>query len=406
MRHAMKRTLCILLALALAFSLGAAAFAAGEPDSEPAGVLPSPTQIDIVLSATLTGRYVDDVTDGSGDIEGPGFEAHVRDGIPADAVRLVVVPIYDPDALAWFSGCVGEHWSDTGVIYAVFYEDRAGNRLPAPGVQMSVTVTGGYDGLNVYAVSEAGAASSLDYRSSGASVSFTTDGSLYYGVVHKQGVLDEKTDVGPGAPDTTLDTPLGELADDLLTDEDRGYLDEGIDIHIRLTVEDITGFVDPAEISAVDSVVGEYTAGEYIDVELFKQVGDQAWENIHETNRPLYITVSIPEYLQGHAEYAIIRVHDGTAMFLPDLDSDPATITFATSLFSTYAIVYHDPKPTARPASGGVPGSGGVPETGDDTPVALYAAVLFLSLSGIFVLAVGTYRRRDKTASRSNETAK
>lgn len=128
-------------------------------------------------------------------------------------------------------------------------------------------------------------------------------------------------------------------------------------------------------------------------MELLKQVGDSEWVHIHETNKPLRITVQIPERLLGHAAYAIVRVHDGTAAFLPDLDSEPATITFETSLFSTYAIVYHDPEPTATPeptgepgtspGPGDAPGSGGVPDTGDSADITLWALLLAASLAGL-----------------------
>ena len=120
-----------------------------------------------------------------------------------------------------------------------------------------------------------------------------------------------------------------------------------------------------------------------------------------------------------------MRVHDGEATLLPDLDNQEDTITIDTARFSTYVIVYRDtenveeptvtdkpgtterpgvteaPNGTEQPAvtdsteksggtkktgsgnSGGNPG----PETGDRAPLAAYgtlaavAAILFLFLN-------------------------
>lgn len=196
----MKRPTSILLALALVLCLGAAAFASG-PGSSGIDGLPGEQSLDVLLNARGLTRYMDDVTDGSGDIEGPGFEAHVSGGIPADAVRLVVVPITDPDALAWFAGCAGGSWTSGGVMYAVFYEMADGTRLAASGVHMTVQIPAGSGDLNIFSVSQSGGAASLDFTAVGSTVSFVTDGRLYYGPVRRQAASPETAGAAPPTGD-------------------------------------------------------------------------------------------------------------------------------------------------------------------------------------------------------------
>ena len=393
----MKKLISVFLILTMTLALGVSALAVSNPDGHAGSTTVDGVPGDVNLGVYITAvgerwRYSDNVTDGSGDIEGPGFTVHADD-IPEGAVRLVVAPIDDPEALAWFSGCAGESWEDTGVFYAVFYEDAEGNRMPAYGVQITVRVPGGYENVNVYSVTEGGSASSLDYTGGVGSVSFTTNGSLYYGAVHKHGVMDEQTDVGPGAPDTALDMTPEELAQAVLTDEDRAYMDQGVDVHIVLTVDDITDTVSPAEVAAVESIAGRFVAGEYIDVELLKQVGDQPWTHIHQTSLPIRVAVTLPERLLGHEEYAMAQVHDGAASFLRDLDGDAATVTFETSQFSTFAILYYDAHPAVSPAPTARPGE--VPPTGDDTPLACWALLLAGCAAGLAVaLAYGKKKDR------------
>ncbi|MCB6566855.1 hypothetical protein LI169_17540, partial [Desulfovibrio desulfuricans] len=59
------------------------------------------------------------------------------------------------------------------------------------------------------------------------------------------------------------------------------------------------------------------------------------------------ITIDIPDSLKnkdntGNREFVILRMHDGLAVILNDLDTDANTITIETDRFSNYAIAYRD----------------------------------------------------------------
>lgn len=84
------------------------------------------------------------------------------------------------------------------------------------------------------------------------------------------------------------------------------------------------------------------TIGGYIDFSYEIKIDDQPWQKISELNNEIEFTISIPEELRGKGTYYIIRNHNGVCDLLPDIDSDPDTITFKTDRFSTYAIAYEE----------------------------------------------------------------
>lgn len=420
----MKKWISAIFALILSLALCTPAFAA--ESNKPEVITEDGGSVSAGVYVTTVGtpsRYFGQVKNGTASVTGPGFTAE-DNNVPSGAVRLVVMPITNEDGLAWFDGCVGAHWNSTGTFYAVFYEDAKGERLEATDVKLTVQVPGGYENLQVFSLDPNGNGQFVDrFDTNGNSVTFTTNGKLYYGVVHRKGVVDEQITVSPGAPDITLQMTPDEMADAVLTDEEKAYLEDGIDAHIKLTVEDITDTVSASDKQAVESVAnGCYTVGEYIDIELLKQIGDRPWENVHETKKPIRITIDIPERLLGveGREFAIARVHNGAAQLLTDLDNDPTTITFETTEFSTYAILYRDPSSPDKPSNPDnpdnpdnpsqpdnpgnpdtpdkpdnpdtEPGTGkpdfNVPQTGDESNITLWLLLMALSVIGI-IAALG-----------------
>lgn len=399
----MKKIISLFLAVFMTLAVSVTAFAAEPDGSETLTDVPGSVEIPVTISADVTPGYKSPVENGKASVTGPGFTVE-DENPPENAYRLVVIPIDDEEALEWFAGCAKSPWESTGTFYAVFYEDTKGNRMEATNAKVTVQIPGGYKNLQVYSLDPDGNGQFVNrFDTNGNSVTFTTNGKLYYGVVHRQGVVDEQTSVGSGAPNITLQTTPDEMADAVLTDEEKAYLEDGIDVHIKLTVEDITDSVSASDKQAVESAAnGCYTVGEYIDIELLKQIGDRPWENVHETNKPIRITIDIPQQFLGveGREFVIARVHGGKAELLTDLDDDPATITIETNEFSTYAILYRDPgtenpNPPENPG-GTTPGKpgGDSPQTGDESHLNLWLAAMGMSLAGFFL--VFFYGRKKK----------
>ena len=97
-------------------------------------------------------------------------------------------------------------------------------------------------------------------------------------------------------------------------------------------------------------------------------------------------------------EFVIARVHDGKAELLKDLDDDPATITFETTEFSTYAILYRDPGSTDNPNTPDNPskpgGSDDSPQTGDNSRLDLWLTVMSVSAAGLFLVLLCSRKKK------------
>lgn len=196
-------------------------------------------------------------------------------------------------------------------------------------------------------------------------------------------------DIADDAPETTIQEDNQAILDAALTEEDQSKLENGYDISINLKVQIVT---EPPkdEENAVYQIIGDNTFGQYIDFSLVKTLidaeGNEREQKITRLNTPLTITIDIPEDLLPkngeERKFSIIRIHDGVATILEDLDDVLNTITIQTDCFSTHAIVYTD-KSTE------------VPDTGD-TPSAIVYAMVSMAL----LLLVIAQKRRRKAESK------
>lgn len=169
-------------------------------------------------------------------------------------------------------------------------------------------------------------------------------------VVKIRGSFEVKTESGINAPNVELSMEKEELEEALLTEEERKELEkeleDGKDIKLLLTVEDADEDVEAEDQQRIIEGASYYTVGQYLDIKLVKVVTDKNNQkermNITNTNAPIRIAITIPEVLKGGGYYAMVRLHEGEADFLEDMENpdDPDTITFETDRFSTYAMVY------------------------------------------------------------------
>ncbi len=161
----------------------------------------------------------------------------------------------------------------------------------------------------------------------------------------KIGIIKNEVLSGDNAPATKLVTPKDELIASVLSPEEQAAVNEGKDINIILKVEDATLKAPSLDKTAAEGKLRElknYKLGQYLDVELLKKIGGSESEKITKTNSPIKVMFNIPDSLLGKSEYSVIRIHNGEATVLSDLDSDPNTITIITDRFSTYALAYQD----------------------------------------------------------------
>lgn len=113
----------------------------------------------------------------------------------------------------------------------------------------------------------------------------------------------------------------------------------------ELLVDDATVANQEAYGTALDG----FKAGSYLDLSLneviYKGTSDEAWRtNITQLEQDTTVTLTLGNDLKGHAEYKIIRNHEGTIEKLDAVyNPNNGTITFNTDAYSTYVIAYSDP---------------------------------------------------------------
>lgn len=221
---------------------------------------------------------------------------------------------------------------------------------------------------------------------------FATDHFSIYTIAEKKAVIEPEVEVV--APETNVGgSTFEDKAEDVVekvpfTEEEKAQIEAGAEVTITLEVKDITETVskeDKAKVEAEVKEVKDQKVGMYLDVNMFKQVGNNTVVKVPELNGKVKIQFTVPEELlvkdtTMNRVYSIIRVHDGETTVI-DAKFDPATKTlvFETDRFSTYALVYKD---VAK-----------VPQTGDNTSFVVW--MMLLAVGGCAV-AFGTKKKTVK----------
>ena len=161
-----------------------------------------------------------------------------------------------------------------------------------------------------------------------------------------------RVEVKAGAPDTTLTNRSTrdleqETVNKHLSADERSAIESGNIMEIVLTVTDL---IKDEDVTDEDKQLAEtylanslYNEGEYLDVSIIKLLNGAEVGRITQLDTPITVTFDIPENLRKENRlYAMLRLHDGSADLLRDLDDQPDTLTVMSDKFSTYVIVYRD----------------------------------------------------------------
>ena len=190
-----------------------------------------------------------------------------------------------------------------------------------------------------------------------------------------EGNITVDSESGANAPDVSISEETSsnlkaEVIASHLTPEEKERIDNGETLDIILMVEDAGNTVPATDKQAAEEAVltSKYTLGMYLKIDLIKKINGQQVGKITEINSPIRITIEIPENLRNNnRKFVIVRVHNGVAEILEDIDNDPDTITIMTDRFSTYAIAYKDGQQGGRPGGQnngtGTPGNTGYPSS-------------------------------------------
>lgn len=112
--------------------------------------------------------------------------------------------------------------------------------------------------------------------------------------------------------------------------------DDGLELEIKSKTSAQIPIADRTAIFEMLKTMPDWIVGAYFDITLYD---DDA--KISENKRSLDVELTIPSSIRAENRvYKVIRVHNGEAALLDDVDNDPNTITVRSRYFSTYAIVY------------------------------------------------------------------
>ena len=165
---------------------------------------------------------------------------------------------------------------------------------------------------------------------------------------------DVKVNKKGDAPDVevTMDADSVDLSDD-----EKDAVSSGQKINVKVEVSNKDNTFNQTEKEAINKKIAETlkdaVTGQFIDIQLIKQVGNASETSIETTKKPVQVKVTVPESLVNKdssktRKYSIARVHDGNIYIITGSDvvesevNGVKYITFSSNEFSTYAIVYQD----------------------------------------------------------------
>ena len=180
-----------------------------------------------------------------------------------------------------------------------------------------------------------------------------------------EGKLEKDQKQEGNAPAANLKDSTEELKTKVLSAAEQEQIAAGKDAKVILKVQDISTSVSAEdkkrieEKLAAEQLSSDNPALLYVDISLYKQVGDGQETKVTQTSGKIKISIEVPESMwstEAGADriYRVVRIHDGVTEIL-DGTYDPAThlFTFETDRFSTYVLTYQDGNTTSDQNSDG-----------------------------------------------------
>lgn len=143
-----------------------------------------------------------------------------------------------------------------------------------------------------------------------------------------------------------IDMPTDDLIAAVIDDEDKKLIEQGADIGVYMAMVTIDPeYVSDADKTAIDSVLGDFTVGCYLDVNLFKMYSNGTLDKqVTEPSGGVYVSFNVPTYIinnypEDEYIYSMFCSHNGggyAVMNTYDADSDK--MTFCSDKFSVYAL--------------------------------------------------------------------
>lgn len=181
---------------------------------------------------------------------------------------------------------------------------------------------------------------------------------------------------------------------DLLLDEDD--LSQGKDIIVYMEVDKLGELAVPKEDkSAIDAKAGSDKLAAYLDITLWKKIGDDPETRITNTNGDVPITMTLDEGIvpADAGSVYIIYYHEGKVATITNgvsYNASSRVLRFPANEFSTYALAYKVQAPAATTSAGVLDN---VPKTGDETGLVGWTMLVLCSAAMLAAVAVFDKKR-------------
>ncbi len=162
-----------------------------------------------------------------------------------------------------------------------------------------------------------------------------------------------QTSKGENAPSIEIKDNVSDL---ILTEEEREQVELGASLDTRIEINDVEAQVTNQEKELVEIEISKlknkYSIGMYLDISMFKTIGNNSEEAITDLNGEMTIEIDVPEKLQSKnplskRSYKLIHLHNGETEVLDcSYDKESGKLSFNTKGFSTFALAYTDDNTT------------------------------------------------------------
>lgn len=168
-----------------------------------------------------------------------------------------------------------------------------------------------------------------------------------------EGRIEKDQERSNNAPSVSVNNSSDELKSSVLTPKEREMVESGENAKVILKVSDISTSVSDEEKKLIKGQLslenGDADSSVmYVDLSLYKQIGNQQEKRVTETSGKIHISLEVPERfwntdVSKNRAFYVVRVHNGEVTRLDgSYDPEKHLFTFETDRFSTYALSYQD----------------------------------------------------------------
>lgn len=269
------------------------------------------------------------------------YDSNDSDPVEAPIVHELSAPVVsaakDSISITW----TGDKMSENGMYVVEVKKDDGAYEKVYEGKDTSFSMNVKADG------SDNGVYSFKVYGKLGETVSIAREVSVKF-AVEVEPTPEEPGEIVADKTQGSADTAANlEMTDALkkaveeagYTEEEKEAIAAGEDVKVYLKVDNQTP--DAETKALVESKADGKTVARCYDISLLRKVAAYEAQKLTTLSSEVAITMDIPADVKAAGRtYYIIRVHNGAADILADLDDNADTITFKTDRFSTYALAY------------------------------------------------------------------